>query len=78
MATAFDLRYQMLELAKDYLDKQYNINKEAAQASYELAKEFYAKYGGELPKLEIPQIYSVEQIVKVAEENFNKFVSGNK
>ena len=76
MSTPYDLRLRMLEMSKDYLDKQYQLNKEISDKTFELARQFYIKHGGEIPMFNPPSMYRAEDIVKLAEQYFNMFVSG--
>ena len=66
--TPYELRTEVLAMAKDYMDKQMQINVEYTNKMIELGKE---------PTMEdIPKMYSPEELMKQARE-FYSFV-GNK
>ena len=75
-STPYELRLEMLKMAKDYFETQLNIAREAAtqswQASVSLAQDIQ-KTG--IPEFKMPPMYTVEDITKMAEQ-FNAFVSG--
>ena len=77
-ASPFELRLEMLKMAKDYLDQQYAISCDAARASWQASVEFAQKMNKEMPTFpNMPKMYGVDEISKMA-ETFNKFVSGAK
>lgn len=72
----FELRLEMLKMAKDYLDNQLTITRDAAMQSWHASVSFAEKMNQELPKMpELPKMYGIEEITKMAEQ-FNDFVSG--
>lgn len=72
----FELRLEMLKMAKDYLDNQLTITRDAAMQSWHASVAFAEKMNQELPKMpELPKMYGIEEITKMAEQ-FNDFVSG--
>ena len=72
----FELRLEMLKMAKDYLDNQQAIARDAAMQSWHAAVSFAEKMNQELPKMpELPKMYGIEEITKMADK-FNEFVSG--
>ena len=75
--TPYELRLEMLQMAKDYLDTQYNFAREAAMTQWQTNVEFASKLKDALaPKMpEMPKMYGIEEITKMAEQ-FNKFISG--
>ena len=76
--TPFELRLQMLQMAKDYLDQQYSIACDAVRQGWHASLEFADKMNQELPKMpEFPSMYPIEDITKMAEK-FNEFVSNKK
>lgn len=76
MSSPFDLRLEMLKMAKDYLDHQLDIARDAAMQSWNASVAFAEQMNQELPKMpELPKMYGVEEITKMADQ-FNKFVSG--
>jgi len=64
----FEIRSEMLQLAKDYMDQQYAMNKEFAEKMFEAGKtsleEMQKSY----------QLYSVEELMAKAKEMYT-FVS---
>lgn len=72
----FELRLQMLQMAKDYLDRQYDMNYNFLLEQWHAAKDLAVKMQAELPKMpEPPKMYGAEEIGKMAQQ-FNEFVSG--
>lgn len=64
----FEIRSEMLQLAKDYMDQQYAMNKEFAEKMFEAGKtsleEMQKSY----------ELYSVEELMSKAKEMYT-FVS---
>lgn len=76
--TPFELRLQMLQMAKDYLDQQYQITHNAMMNSWNVSVDFAQQMKSEIPQMpDIPKMYGIEEITKMA-ETFNDFVSGKK
>lgn len=75
----FELRMNMLAMAKDYLDRQNDIMREAAYQAWQANVEFAKKAGQAIPAFpaDYTKVYGVEEITKMA-ETFNRFVSGGK
>ena len=67
--TAFDLRLKMVEMAKDYLDRQYEIATAAYTQSMSEAQKLGKAFAASMPKM-----YDPTEILKIAEQ-FNTFVS---
>lgn len=74
----YELRLDMLKMAKDYLDQQFSIAYSAWEKSVEASVQFAKQVKEEVPQIpELPKMYGIEEISKMA-ETLNKFVSGNK
>ena len=74
----FELRMQMLEMAKEYLDQQYTYTREAILQSWHDSIEYAEKVKGVMPIMpEMPKMYDISEIAKMA-ETFNDFVSNKK
>ena len=67
----FEIRADMLKLAKDYMDQQYNMNIQLMNDMYEQGKKNYE----EVQKAY--QMYSIDDLMKKAKEMYN-FVSEKK
>ena len=61
MKNPFEIRSDVLAMAKDYMDKQYALNLEIAQKMSEASTEAFK---------EIP-MYTVEDVLKKAEELYS-------
>ena len=69
----FELRTEVLTMAKDYLDKQYELNVEFARKAYDealkankVANAAWASY--------VPPMYTIDDVMKKAQELYG-FVS---
>lgn len=60
----FEIRTEVLAMAKDYMDKQYQLNLEMAQKMNEAVAESYSA----------PTMYTTEELMEKAKE-FYSFVS---
>ena len=67
----FEIRADMLKLAKDYMDQQYNMNIQLMNDMYEQGKKNYE----EVQKAY--QMYSIDDLMKKAKEMYS-FVSEKK
>jgi len=72
----FELRTEILQMAKDYAEKQYQINSEFAAKAFEEAKAA-GKATMESWKEFAPVMYSIDDIMKHAEKLYS-FVSTSK
>lgn len=64
----FEIRAEMLQLAKDYMDQQYHMNVQFAEKMMEAGK----KSADEMS--EIYKMYSIEELMEKAKEMYS-FVS---
>ena len=69
----FELRTDILAMAKDYMDQQYQINKEFAQRAFDEAVAAQ-KVSADAWKSYVPQMYTIEDLMKKAQELYG-FVS---
>ena len=67
----FEIRAEMLKLAKDYMDQQYNMNVQLMNDMYEQGKKNYEEVQ------EAYKIYSIDDLMKKAKEMYS-FVSEKK
>ncbi len=74
--TPFEIRTQLLEMAKEYLEKQYAVNTEFAKRAYD---ELVAqnKATAEAWKIVAPKMYTMEDVLKEAAKLYG-FVSNAK
>ena len=70
--SAYELRMEMLQMAKDYMEQQYHSNWAFAKESFEKGLESGKVAMGEWEKY-APKFYSFEEVIKKAEELY-KFV----
>jgi len=70
--SAYELRMEMLHLAKEYMEHQYNSNWEFARNSFDKALDSGKVAIDEWQKY-APSFYSFEDVIKKAEELY-KFV----
>lgn len=70
----FEIRSEVLELAKDYMDQQYRTNVEFAKKAFEEGQRSFEEYQAAVTK-----IYSMDELMDKAKEMYS-FVSdkGNK
>lgn len=72
----FEIRTELLQMAKDYLDQQYHMNMDFARNAFEKAmaegKANFADW-----KAAAPTIYSIEELTKKAQELYG-FVESKK
>lgn len=72
----FELRMDMLAMAKEILEKQFEINKEFAMKSWELAVDTANKAKESMPAMPaVPKYPTYDEIVELAKK-MNSFVSG--
>lgn len=64
----FEIRSEMLQLAKDYMDQQFYMNKEFAEKMFDAGKQTAEEMQ------EACQIYTVEELMAKAKEMYS-FVS---
>jgi hypothetical protein len=64
----FEIRAEMLQLAKDYMDQSYHMNLNFMQKAFEEGKKTFEEYQAATP------MYSTEDLVKKAQEMYS-FVS---
>lgn len=65
----FEIRAEMLTLAKDYMDQQYNMNVQFAEKALEQGKKTFEEYQEAITKM-----YSMEELMDKAKEMYS-FVS---
>lgn len=75
--TPFELRLAMLQMAKDYLDRQSDIARDATRANWENVVNFARdmKFEAPIAPIDMTKTYSIDDIVEMANK-FNAFVSG--
>jgi hypothetical protein len=66
----FELRTDLLAMAKDYLDRQHDIAMSFGQQAYQAAMESN-KATAEAWKQFVPEMYTMEQLKKVAEDLYS-------
>lgn len=69
----YELRTEILQMAKDYMDQQYHMNMEFARRAFEEALEA-GKVSVDTWKMYTPQVYTIEELMKKAQELYG-FVS---
>ena len=69
----FELRTDILQMAKDYMDQQYHTNMDFARRTFDVAVEA-GKVSADQWKQYVPEMYSAEDLMKKAHE-FYSFVS---
>jgi hypothetical protein len=69
----FELRTDILAMAKDYMDKQYQLNMEFARKAFDEAVAAQ-KVSADAWKKYVPEIYTIEDLMKKAQELYG-FVS---
>lgn len=65
----FEIRAEMLTLAKDYMDQQYNMNVQFAEKALGEGKKTFEEYQAAVTKM-----YSMEDLMEKAKEMYS-FVS---
>ena len=70
--TAYEIRARMIELAQDYLNKQFELNKQIAEQTFHQLTEA-GKQAGKVTDY-WPQLYTPEQVLEQAQKLY-KFVS---
>ena len=65
--TPFEVRADLLAMAKEYMDRQYEINVQFAQQAFEKAVEA-GKVTAESWKEYVPAHYTLEELTKKAQE----------
>jgi hypothetical protein len=74
--TPYELRLEMLQMAKDYLDRQYELATSATMSAWHENLEFAKKISQKVEPPKFPTIYSIDEMTKLADQ-FNQFVSGS-
>lgn len=69
----FELRAEILQMAKDYLDQQYHLNMDFARQAFDAALAAGKTTQDEWKKF-APEVYSIEELTKKAQELYG-FVS---
>lgn len=69
----FELRTDILQMAKDYMDQQYQINLMFAERAFSEASEAQ-KVSADAWKSYVPEMYTIEDLMKKAQELYG-FVS---
>jgi hypothetical protein len=69
----FELRTDILAMAKDYMDKQYQLNVEFARKAFDEAVAAQ-NVSADAWKKYVPEIYTIEALMKKAQELYG-FVS---
>lgn len=64
----FEIRSEMLQLAKDYMDQQYHVNIEFSKKMFEAGKQTMEEYQAAM------KMYSMEELMEKAKEMYS-FVS---
>lgn len=64
----FEIRAEMLQIAKDYMDQQYHMNREFAERMYEQGKATMEDWK------KANQMYSMDELMEKAKEMYS-FVS---
>lgn len=67
MSNPFELRYKLIEIAKDYLDKSYEIQLSAYNKQLEFLKE-QGKLNTEIWNSMMPEKYTIKDVVEKAQE----------
>lgn len=75
--TPYELRLEMIQMAKDYLDRQYETAVSTTMDMWKANVEFGNKFGKAISNPELPKMYTMEDIFAMADK-FNSFVSGKK
>lgn len=70
MKNAYEIRSDVLAMAKDYMDKQIQLNLD----TYKVMADKYKDTWVEFSKLEVPKMYSTEELMEKAKE-FYTFVN---
>lgn len=65
----FEIRAEMLQLAKDYMDQQYQMNVQFAEKALEQGKKSFEEYQETVTKM-----YSMDELMEKAKEMYS-FVS---
>lgn len=68
--TPFELRAEILEMAKDYLDRQHEFNVQFAQQCFNKALESGTLATRDWSKY-VPPMYTVEDLTKKAQEMYS-------
>lgn len=71
--TPFELRTDILQMAKDYMDQQYHMNVDFARKAFDEAVAAQ-KVQADAWKSYVPQMYTIEDLMKKAQELYG-FVS---
>lgn len=73
--TPYELRLEMLQMAKEYLDRQYELAVSTTMTTWQENLEFAKKLSSTVEAPKLPAMYTVDDMTKMAEQ-FNQFVSG--
>lgn len=77
----FEIRTELLQMAKDYMDQQYHLQVEFAQRAFDAAlqasEQSKEMLSPESWKKLMPQMYTMEDLTKKAQELYG-FVSDSK
>jgi hypothetical protein len=65
----FEIRAEMLQLAKDYMDQQQSLNMMFAEKAFEEGKKTFEEYQSAMTKM-----YSMDELMEKAKEMYS-FVS---
>lgn len=63
----FEIRTEVLHMAKDYLDKQHQLNMDFARQSFDAAVKA-GKLAQESWQEHMPKMYSLDEVIKKAQE----------
>ena len=69
--TPFELRAEILEMAKDYLDRQHEINVQFAQQCFINALETRLVASADDWSKYVPAMYTIEDLTKKAQEMYS-------
>lgn len=76
MSNPYQIRSDILAMAKNMLDKQYDVQMQIAQAAFDVHKE-NAEQALEAWERYIPKMYTPEEVMEKAKELYS-FVTENK
>lgn len=65
----FEIRAEVLQLAKDYMDQQYHMNVNFMQKAFEEGRKSFEEYHSAVTKM-----YSIDDLTKKAQEMYS-FIS---
>lgn len=73
----YELRLEMIQMAKDYLDRQHETMVASVMGAWKANLEFAKKLNSMVEPPKLPTMYTMDDVFKMAEQ-FNSFVSGRK